>query len=181
MEIPSNQEVGRDAEFMRLFLSNERRIYGLIFSLVPDWADADDLMQEVSTVLWRKFGEFEPGTNFSAWALKIARFQVLAYRKKQRVERARLSDRTVEQLADRALMRASEPVDGRREALKRCLGRLRDQDRQLIQLKYNPGATTKSVAETVGKSIHAVYKGLNRVHSQLLDCVTNSMKLEGNR
>jgi RNA polymerase sigma-70 factor (ECF subfamily) len=168
----------RDAEFMRLFLRHERRIYGLIFSLVPDWADADDLMQEVSTVIWRKFHEFEPGTNFSAWALKIARFQVLAYRKKQRVNRARLSDVTVEQIADRFCARTPESVDARRQALKRCIDKLNEQDRQLIQLKYNPGSSTESVAEAVGRSVHAVYKALNRVHGQLLDCITSSLRLE---
>ncbi|WP_414660671.1 sigma-70 family RNA polymerase sigma factor [Horticoccus sp. 23ND18S-11] len=85
--------------FTRLLLQHQKRIAGLIFSLVPRGADADDAMQETCAVLWRKFGEFEPGTDFRAWALRIARFQMLNhYRRRQRAQ-ARLSDETIEALA----------------------------------------------------------------------------------
>ena len=65
--------------FTRLLLQNQKRIAGLIYSLVPQGADADDVMQETCAVLWRKFGEFGLGTDFGAWALRIARFQVMSY------------------------------------------------------------------------------------------------------
>jgi len=68
---------------MRLFLASERRIHGFLLVLVPHWADVDDLLQDTAAVLWRKFDEFEPDCDFIAWALSIARFQVLNYRKKR--------------------------------------------------------------------------------------------------
>ena len=37
--------------FTRLLLQNQRRIAGLIFSLVPRGTDADDVMQETCVVL----------------------------------------------------------------------------------------------------------------------------------
>ena len=80
--------------FTRLLLQNQRRIAGLIFSLVPRGADADDVMQETCAVLWRKFGEFQTGTDFGAWALRIARFQVMSYYAHQKRMQARLSDET---------------------------------------------------------------------------------------
>ena len=52
--------------FTRLFLRNQKRIAGLIFSLVPQGAEADDVMQETCAVMWRKFGEFAPGSDFGA-------------------------------------------------------------------------------------------------------------------
>ena len=66
-------------EFIRLFLQNERRIYAFIVSLLPDLTDAEDVLQETSVVLWEKFDQFQPGTNFVSWACKIAHFKVLKH------------------------------------------------------------------------------------------------------
>jgi RNA polymerase sigma-70 factor (ECF subfamily) len=171
-------DLAREQRFLQLFLSHERRIYGFILALVPIWSDADDLLQETSAVLWRKLDDFEPGTDFLAWALSIARFQVLNYRKKQRQSRARLSNQTVEALADQ-LMAYRERADARRDALAECLTKLSSRDRELIQMRYQPEATTQSVADSVGRSLKAVYKALNRIHTQLLLCIRQTLASEG--
>ena len=57
---------------MRLFLANERRFYGLIFALVANAADADDLLQDISAGMWEHFDQFVPGTDFAAWAWQKA-------------------------------------------------------------------------------------------------------------
>jgi RNA polymerase sigma-70 factor (ECF subfamily) len=170
-------DFAREQRFLQLFLAHERRIYGFILALVPNWSDADDLLQETSAVLWRKLDDFEPGTDFLAWALSIARFQVLNYRKKQRQLRARLSDRTVETLVDQ-LMALGERSDARRDALAECLAKLNSRDRELIQLRYQPEATTQRVADCVGRSLKAVYKALNRIHGQLLLCIRQTLASE---
>src|SRR3954467_5741619 len=70
--------------FMRLFLAHQRRFYGLILSLVPNVTDADDLLQETAALMWQKFAEFRPGTDFAAWGLRFARNLVSNHRKKTR-------------------------------------------------------------------------------------------------
>ena len=64
-------------EFVRLFVAHEGRLRAFIRSLLPTWADVDEVMQETSLVAWRKFSRFERGTNFMAWAATIARFEAL--------------------------------------------------------------------------------------------------------
>lgn len=59
---PASQD---EEEFTRLLVQNQKRIMGLILALVPNGPDADDILQETCAVLWRRFVEFEPGTNFS--------------------------------------------------------------------------------------------------------------------
>ena len=176
----AGEPVSRGERFMRLFLRTERRIYGLILSMTANWTDADDILQETTAVMWRKFDEFQPGTDFAAWALSIARFQVMAHRKRRAVQRKRLSDETVELLADLATARPDQ-TDARREALRECLAKLSERDRQLVELRYESGATTQSVADQVGRSIHAVYKALNRIHGLLLHCVRQTLRAEGIR
>ena len=48
-------ENDRTEEFVRLFATNQRRIYGFVASIVPRSADADDVFGEISASLWKKF------------------------------------------------------------------------------------------------------------------------------
>jgi RNA polymerase sigma-70 factor (ECF subfamily) len=171
-------DLEREERFLQLFLAHERRIFGFLLALVPVWSDAEDLLQETSVVMWRKLDEFQPGTDFGAWALSVARYQVLSYRKKQRRERVLFSDETLELLADQ-MAELSQDADARRDALEHCLRRLNPRDRELIQLRYHPGASTQGVAEGIGRSIQAVYKSLNKIHGQLLLCIRRTLAAEG--
>jgi RNA polymerase sigma-70 factor (ECF subfamily) len=171
-------DLEREERFLQLFLAHERRIFAFLLALVPVWSDAEDLLQETSVVMWRKLDEFEPGTDFAAWALSIARYQVLNYRKKQRRDRVLFSDQALEMLAEQ-MATLSRGADARRDALENCLKKLNPRDRELVQLRYQPGATTQKVAEHVGRSIQAVYKSLNRIHGQLLSCIRRTLSSEG--
>src|SRR5215472_1362444 len=168
----------REAQFMRLFLENEKRIFGFILTLVPHWTDAEDVFQETAGVLWDKFDDFRLDGDFLSWALTVARFQVLNYRKKRQRSRVRFGDQTIEALADSTIAFA-ESSDRRQDALLHCLTRLNNQDRELIQLRYTAGASTQGVAATVGRSVHAVYKALNRIHTRLLSCMRQYLDTEG--
>jgi len=77
--------VGRDrmAEFVELYSSHYPRLQFYIMAMLPTANDASDVLQETSLVLWRKFDTFQSGTNFFAWACKIARLQALKHRERQ--------------------------------------------------------------------------------------------------
>ena len=169
--------MSRGRVFLRLYQANERRIYGFILALVPDWAQAEDLMQETTMVMWSKFGEFELGTDFAAWALCIAKYQVMNHRKRRRAQRIQFSDEVLEAIAERVCA-ATEHFDIRRDALRACLGKLAEKDQELLRLRYGLDATVKSVAERVGRGMDAVYKALNRIHVQLLHCIRRTLTTE---
>ena len=80
-------------------------------------------MQETNLVLCRKAGEYFEGSNFAAWALQVAHFQVMAHR--QSLARGRLvfQDETIRELVDVATGRI-ETMGEREEALRLCLARL---------------------------------------------------------
>ena len=61
--------------FVRLLLEHEPRVRGFIRGLVPTWHDVDEVVQQASLVAWRKFNEFDRGTNFGSWLMVIARFE----------------------------------------------------------------------------------------------------------
>lgn len=163
--------------FLRLYQANERRIYGFILALVPDWSEAEDLLQETTAVMWSKFDQFTVGTDFAAWAMCIARYQIMNYRKKKRNQRVLFSDEVLQAIEGQVSTAASQ-LDVRRDALRDCLKKLPERDRELVHLRYEYDATTKSVAERVGRGIDAVYKALNRIHVQLLHCIRRTLAME---
>jgi RNA polymerase sigma-70 factor (ECF subfamily) len=170
---PTTQPVDGEA-FTRLLLQNQKRITGLIFSLVPRGTDADDVMQDTCAVMWRKFGEFQPGTDFGAWALRIARFQVMSYYARQKRAQARLSDETIEAIAD-TLADARWESSDRAEALRTCVGQLKERDFNLILRRYHAGEDVDEIARHLGSTIHAVYKALGRLHVRLYACVNSKL------
>lgn len=164
-------DASRTEEFMRLFLANERRIYGLIVSLVPNLTDADDLLQDVSAAMWNKFSEYKSGTDFAAWGLTFARYAALKHHQKIRAAgRVTFSDTLLETLAQDAAAAAPQ-ASHRQEALRECLAKLPERTRALVELRYQPGATLRSAAEGAQLSVEAAYKALNRTHEALIECI----------
>jgi RNA polymerase sigma-70 factor, ECF subfamily len=161
-------------QFLKLLMANDKRIYAFILTLVPGRVDADDLMQETVTVMWRKFGNFEPGRDFVAWGIGIARYKVLEYRKKKRKSQIRFNDNVhalLEADAKNMLCRLDERLD----TLQQCLSKLSEKDRKLIGMRYEQDLTAKIISERVGQSIHRVYRNIVRIHDMLLRCVRNTL------
>ena len=42
---------------------------------------------------------------------------------------------------------------------------------QLIDARYQVGATIETIAAQTGRSVHAVYRELRRIHRRLFDCI----------
>src|SRR5262249_6041691 len=91
---------GKSKAFLRLFLQNERRLYAYILTLLPNRADADDVLQEASLVMWDKFDERDPPGEFTAWGCRIAYFKVLDFYKKSRRTRVQFSQAMLERVAE---------------------------------------------------------------------------------
>src|SRR5437762_14204905 len=111
--------------FLRLFLQNERRLYAYILTLLPHRADADDVLQEASLVMWDKFDDHHPPDDFAAWGCRIAYFKVLDFCKKRQRSRVLFSQALLERLAETAAEQAEAlQPDERRAALAGCIAEL---------------------------------------------------------
>lgn len=60
-EVPS-----RKAEFGEYLRREQTRLYGYVHSLVRDLNDADDLYQQTTLILWKRFDEFDRLRSFFA-------------------------------------------------------------------------------------------------------------------
>jgi RNA polymerase sigma-70 factor, ECF subfamily len=166
--------------FLRLFLQNERRLYAYILTLLPNRADADDVLQEASLVMWDKFDDEHPPDDFAAWGCRIAYFKVLDFCKKRHRSRVVFSQPLLERLAETAAEKAATlQLDERRDALAGCIEKLSPRDRDLLGRRFADGATVQSTAAQVGRSAEAVYKALAKIRQALFDCVTRTLTAGG--
>ena len=170
----------RDA-FARLFAQHDRWLFAYLVSLLGNAAHAEEVFQEVCVVLWREYETFELGTNFVKWVSVIAHHQVHRFRRQQRRVGPQLSDAAVELLAEDAVQRV-DLLESRRDALRRCLEKLPERDRQLVRQCYADSRVKfKTVAQALGRPVNTVYKALNRIRKTLHECIERTLAVEGLR
>lgn len=163
-------DTSRTDEFMALFTHYQRHVYCYIRSLVPRPSDLDEVVQQTNAVLWERFGTFTTGTNFLAWALTVARFEVLNYRARQGRAELLFSDEFLEEVAANAA-RNTDLMSAKLETMADCCQELSPSDKDLLDRRYSPGATSRSVATSLGRPVVSVYKSLSRIRKRLLDCM----------
>ena len=169
--IQQQQDEGED--FLRLLNEHERKITLYVMNLVRDRGDGEDILQETRLVMWRHFHKFEQGTNFLAWARKIAFHQILSYRRKHK-KRAELSEAFLESVAVE-ISKNEQSYDRRTDALKNCVLKLSRPHRQILLMRYTRDLDVEEIGQEVGKSEGAVYRLLSRIRIMLQDCVTNEV------
>jgi RNA polymerase sigma-70 factor, ECF subfamily len=170
-------EVQRGEQFMALYSGHQRRLYLYTMTLLPASVDAEDVLQEANLVLWRKFDQYQPQTNFFAWACQIIRYEVLKYREK-RARAAQLLDPDVfERLAEVAISQVEHVDESHRRALVDCMEQLSDGDRDLMHRRYREAMEVRMIAAAMNRSANAVSKSLGRIRRLLLECINNDSAL----
>jgi DNA-directed RNA polymerase specialized sigma24 family protein len=76
-------------------------------------------------------------------------------------------------------MAASHPArDEYFDALESCLDGLASHDLELVQKRHEPGATNRSVSQSLGRSESAISRALNRIYLALLECIRGKTAVE---
>lgn len=163
------------AGFLPLFLQHQASLFAFILANGIHPADADDVLQNVATVLWQRFADFEPGTDFRAWAYAVTRLEIRKqgdrWRRQQRV--VQLDESSLDALVAGELPSPPEP---RLERLQDCLARLGEGARTLLRLHYAEGLPQAAVGERLGLSHEAVRTRLSRLRRQLAACIARPLQ-----
>lgn len=169
MELPPNTE--NTEAYLRLLTQHDRWLATYVYSLVARPADAEDILQEVKVTMWKHFATFEAGSNFRAWARKIATHQILNYRRsEQRRPQSTLDDEFIEAVAAE-IDRRAETLDRRADALRLCLRKLPEAHRRIVTWRYYEDCGVEEIAAKSERTVEAVYRLLSRIREALNECV----------
>jgi RNA polymerase sigma-70 factor (ECF subfamily) len=165
-----------EKQLMVLWTAHAARIFAYILTLEPQRANAEDIFQETAMVVWEKRTEFTPGTDFRAWACRIAYFNVLSFARHRR-KFGTVDEQLLEMLSHEIPV-AAEEIEPRLSALGGCLEKLSPRNRKILELRYASGATAKQLAEVTKLSVVGVYKALQRIQDSLLACIEREIARE---
>jgi RNA polymerase sigma-70 factor, ECF subfamily len=157
-------------QFAALWTAAQPTISAFIRTLIPHYQQADEVLQRVAVTLVRKFEQYDPSRPFGAWAIGVAKYEVLYYRRERATDKHLFSDDIVEQIASRYELFTDE-IDPIREALRYCLEELKGRSKRVIDLRYRRGMRSNVIAEEMSLSPGAVRMLLCRVREKLRRCI----------
>lgn len=165
--------MNQDEEFVELITNCQGRLFAYINAALGNADSAVDVLQETNLVIWRKSSEFEPGTNFEAWAFQIASFQVMAFRQRRMRDRLKFDRDIIEQITRRAAKRG-EVYEARLTRLSKCINKLPERSRAVVRLRYSQGESLRTIAKELHRTENAISQLVFRIRRQLLDCISSS-------
>jgi RNA polymerase sigma-70 factor, ECF subfamily len=157
-------------DFAARWTAAQPAIAAFVRSLIPDLTSAEEVLQRVAVALVRRYERYDPRRPFVAWAIGVAKFEVLYYRRQQAADKHIFDDELVEKIADsyRTLVEKFNPM---RDALSKCLEELEGRSRKVVHLRYADGMTTPRIAEELQITVGAVRMLLWRARGALRRCM----------
>jgi RNA polymerase sigma-70 factor, ECF subfamily len=157
-------------QFAALWTTAQPTIAAFIRMLITDYQQAEEVLQRVAVTLVRKFDQYDQSRPFGAWAVGVAKYEVLYYRRERATDKHLFGDEIIDHIASRYEVFA-EDVDPVREALQQCIGQLKGRSHQVIELRYKKGMKSHSIADEMSLSAGAVRMLLCRVRETLRRCI----------
>jgi len=153
------RESAREAEFESVFLEHWSRLYGIVFRVVGDHAEAEDIAIET---FWRLWTHNPSQKNLGGWLYRVAinlGYNALRSRHRRTVyeERSRPEDDPDPE--------AQIESDEQRSRVRQILKGMPTRDSQLLILKHS-GLSYKEIAEALGVSVNSVGSLLLRAEQE---------------
>jgi RNA polymerase sigma-70 factor (ECF subfamily) len=160
----------KNEKFMRQWIGAQPALAAYINSVVPDFHEAEDLLQNVAVVLLRKFEEFDESRPFLKWAMGVARYEILGKRRSYARSFLLFHSDLVEAVGAEIEEMSGELAE-EAAALRHCLKKVEGRNAKVLSLRYEDGLKPRQIAEKIGMEPGAVRVMLSRVRATLHDCV----------
>jgi len=169
-----DSEAQRD-RVLRAALGYRVELVAYARALLGNYTAAEDVVQEAMLVVMKKFDQFREGTSMLAWCRAIVRLEVLRVKQQRRREQT-LAERLLDDAIDAAFeelqkARRRDDAESRREALERCLQRVSQRGRRVLEARFVDELSYQQIGERVGMTVEAVRKALFRIKKQVRSCV----------
>jgi len=146
-----------------------------VFSLIPQQDAVEEILQEASIAMWRKFGDLHDESGFLKWAYTVIYYELLVYRRKKARSKLFFDTELLEQISVE-----TSHDDGyfqqRWEAFRQCYSKLSSDDQASLSSVYQDGSSIRDAAISKGKSPDAYYKYLRRLRIRLANCMARESK-----
>ncbi len=162
----------RDA-FEHLYQRTSSKLFGVCLRLIPDRAEAEDVLQDVYVGVWDKAGQFDPSrASGITWLAMIARNKAIDRLRAMPAANRQASVEMAELVADPSASPLQDAeTSNDRARLDRCMEQLDGQRRSLIRTAFFEGATYEELAQRIGSPLGTVKSWIRRSLLQLRMCL----------
>jgi len=163
---------GNEDDFEVLVRRYRNKVFRLAVSILGAGAesDAEDVTQEVFVAVLRQLKTFRGQSAFSTWLYRVARNQIIDYRRRTPGRTTAVADDALREIPDdgaRADAQGLLAAARRRERLMRHIGRLSEPQRVVVYLHYWQGESVAEIADMLGLGPNTVKSHLFRARRQL--------------
>ena len=159
------------------WMQSQAALNAFLLASLPQFSDAEDLLQEVAAEVARRFDDYDPTRPFLPWALWVAKLKIADFYRVRQPQPVRFVGESIDALA-LACDRIQNTLTEERVALDQCLSGLQGRARQLVELRYFNDQSPQEIGEAVGMTSGAVRIALSRIRSALADCVRTRLNVQ---
>jgi len=152
-------------------------VSAFINAMVPDFHEAQDVIQEVAVTLFNKMDDYDKSRPFVAWAIGVARNKIKTSRSKQ-VRHPLLYNTDVVEAVGNMCEEMAPQVGLRMQALNHCVRelKLKGRSRNIFLLRYQSLLMPRQIASRTGIASGTVRVMLNRIRDLLRKCIDSAIK-----
>jgi RNA polymerase sigma-70 factor (ECF subfamily) len=170
-----------EAAFAKMVRDHQDRVFALVFRMLGDRAEAEDVSQEVFVTVFKSIDSFRGESLFSTWLFRIAANHCrnrLRYLSRRQYQRNRHLDDTPESEFSGALTEAIPRPDRMAEgaqlerAIQHALNQLEEDQRLIVVLRDIEHLAYTEIAEILGVAEGTVKSRLFRARLALRELIT---------
>jgi RNA polymerase sigma-70 factor (ECF subfamily) len=169
-------EITQIEALLRVFHAKRALLRGYIFSATRDYHATEDILQEIAIVIATRASSFDFEREALPWLMGIARNHIQRWYRARGKEAAYVSYDILETCMPLFASYDMEEMSDRRRALKECVERLPEKQRDIMRLRYVEEKDCNQISEVLGRSVQGVYSLLKRLKLALRKCVEVRMQ-----
>lgn len=158
------------------WMNVQAALQAYILSSVGNFADSEDILQQVALDVAASFDSYNPDLPFLPWAMQIAKRRIVDYYRRSKRAPRLFEEDDLDRLAQAhaKLAKTQTSAGEAADLLELCLNRLPDKSRRLIDLRYRDGLKPAEIAKTTGRSSGAIRVALNKIRNALGRCIESA-------
>lgn len=173
--------------FRELVERYQNKVFSIIYGILRNRNDAEDISQQVFTKVYSSIGNFDSRSSLLTWIYKITVNECYDYLRKKRVRKlvyeSDISEEDTKLMENSELTRDQQvAVDtqlAQRDLLLKLLEKISEEDRTLILLKEVEGHSVEELAQRTGMNENTVKVKLFRARQKLLKAAQRLLKRPG--
>ena len=151
----------QEQEFIQLLNKHQNIIHKVCSVYMNDYADKEDLFQEVTLQAWKAYASFRGDAKFSTWLYRVALNTAITFYRKEKKQIPTFTAETLPEISE-----SHNPIEDQVKAMYKASGELSKIDKALIML-YLEDYSYIEIGEMLGITANNVAVKMNRLKTRL--------------